>query len=263
MLAVAALAALVDLGAPSLSAAAVDARIQGTFAMQGRITSAAHVRGERKGQAVKRTWRFNSSCARGPCPEVVLHRERSAHHVDTLVLARDGVGSYSGRGRFYFGLRCAGRVYKHGGEARVRITVHVTRASAVEGQPFASAIRADYSNPRRINHTPCRGSLGRDGARYTGNVDAVPGPPVAGFSSSHPNPVDTTVLFQDQSERGAGRAPITSWSWSFGDPSSGEANSATAENPSHTFSAHGTYTVTLTVTDANGLTSTATQQLSV
>ena len=175
-----ALALLIDLGAPSLATAAVDARIQGKFAMQGRITSAGHVRGERKGQAVKRTWRFNSRCAKGPCREVVLHRERSAHHVDRLVLARNGVGSYSGRGRFYFGLRCAGRVYKHGGEAHVRITVHVTRTSAVEGQPFARAIRADYSNPRRINHTPCRGSLGRDGARYTGHVDTVPGPPAAG-----------------------------------------------------------------------------------
>ena len=75
--------------------------------------------------------------------------------------------------------------------------------------------------------------------------------------------MNTTVLFSDQSKRGVGQAPITSWSWSFGDPLSGGANSAGSENPQHTFSAHGTYTVTLTVTDANGLTSTATQRLFV
>ncbi len=50
-------------------------------------------------------------------------------------------------------------------------------------------------------------------------------------------------------------------SWNFGDPSSGAQDTSTEENPSHTFSAPGTYTVTLTVTDADGLTSMTTRQI--
>jgi gliding motility-associated-like protein len=35
------------------------------------------------------------------------------------------------------------------------------------------------------------------------------------------------------------------WNWNFGDPSSGAANTSTVQNPTHTYSAPGTYTVTL------------------
>lgn len=52
----------------------------------------------------------------------------------------------------------------------------------------------------------------------------------------------TTVEFQDASAQ----CP-TSWSWSFGDPASGSANTASGAAVSHTFSAGGSYTVTLTV----------------
>jgi PKD repeat protein len=55
------------------------------------------------------------------------------------------------------------------------------------------------------------------------------------------------VAFTDQSTNGP-----TAWSWSFGDPSSGSANTSTLRNPSHTFAAAGTYTVTLTASNANG-----------
>jgi PKD repeat protein len=45
----------------------------------------------------------------------------------------------------------------------------------------------------------------------------------------------------------ASRGNPTNHSWSFGDPSSGGANSSTLKNPSHTFASPGTYTVTLSV----------------
>jgi len=51
---------------------------------------------------------------------------------------------------------------------------------------------------------------------------------------------------------------LVSWAWSFGDG----ATSAEA-NPSHVYAAIGTYLVTLTVTDDDGLTSTATRSLRV
>ena len=44
---------------------------------------------------------------------------------------------------------------------------------------------------------------------------------------------------------------ITQWLWDFGDVGSGTANTSTLQNPTHIFSAPGTYTVTLTVTDDN------------
>jgi PKD repeat protein len=62
-----------------------------------------------------------------------------------------------------------------------------------------------------------------------------------------------SVNFTDTSTYG--QAPATpptgtSWSWNFGDGTA----SSTTRNPSHTFSTQGTYTVTLTVTDACGTT---------
>jgi parallel beta-helix repeat protein len=58
----------------------------------------------------------------------------------------------------------------------------------------------------------------------------------------------------------AGSAPITSYTFDFGDGSAvvGPQSSATA---GHTYTVANTFTVTLTVKDANGLTSTATKQV--
>ena len=44
---------------------------------------------------------------------------------------------------------------------------------------------------------------------------------------------------------------IVSWSWNFGDPTSGGQNVSTLQNPTHIFANEGFYTVTLTVTDTN------------
>src|SRR4029079_17035040 len=51
---------------------------------------------------------------------------------------------------------------------------------------------------------------------------------------------------------------ITGRSWNFGD-----STTSTATNPSKTYAAAGTYSVTLTVTDAVGLTSTKTSSVTV
>lgn len=77
-------------------------------------------------------------------------------------------------------------------------------------------------------------------------VSSTPVPPTAAFSGS---PTDGTVplvvQFTDESTRGS--ATITSWAWSFGD-----GGTSTAKNPSHTYSAVGTYPVLLTVTSSAG-----------
>lgn len=66
----------------------------------------------------------------------------------------------------------------------------------------------------------------------------------ADFSFSPVSPLAGQPVGFTDASRGA---PST-WSWSFGDPSSGGANSSSAKNPSHTYASPGTYTVTLTVT---------------
>jgi len=67
--------------------------------------------------------------------------------------------------------------------------------------------------------------------------------PVANFSGTPlSDVVPLTVVFTDSSSN-----TPTSWLWDFGD-----ASSDTVQNPSHTYLAEGTYTVTLTATNAGG-----------
>ena len=78
-------------------------------------------------------------------------------------------------------------------------------------------------------------------AAFKASGDA--GAPVADFSGG---PVSGTaplpVAFTDTST-----GTPTSWSWTFGD-----GGTSTAQNPSHTYTAAGTYTVSLTATNAGG-----------
>ena len=65
--------------------------------------------------------------------------------------------------------------------------------------------------------------------------------PVANFSVNVANGyAPLTVKFTDQSEY------VTGWSWSFGD-----GDTSTEQNPAHTYSSAGNYTVNLTVSNAN------------
>jgi len=70
------------------------------------------------------------------------------------------------------------------------------------------------------------------------------------FSPLSPTP-GSAVQFNDSS---AG-SPL-SWAWNFGDPSSGSANVSSLRNPTHYFVTGGNYTVSLTVSNAGGSTST-------
>ena len=73
--------------------------------------------------------------------------------------------------------------------------------------------------------------------------DGTPPPPVAHFYASPTSGVaPLTVNFTDQS-----KGQITSWSWDFGDGST-----STEQNPSHTYTDSGKYTVSLTVTGPVG-----------
>jgi len=80
------------------------------------------------------------------------------------------------------------------------------------------------------------------------NITFSPASPCAGGS----------VCFSTSGATGA-----TSWSWNFGDPSSGAANTSTLYGPCHTFASPGLYTVTLTVHDALGRAYTTTRTVRV
>ncbi len=77
----------------------------------------------------------------------------------------------------------------------------------------------------------------------------APGPPTAAFGATQVG-ASRTYALHDASQPGVGGAAIVAWGWNFGDPQSA-ANSSNAENPQHSFSAPGTYSVCLVVTDAN------------
>ena len=245
--------------APARAAGVADARISASFVMHGDVVTAVRVHGEHRGQAITRRWTFTGvECAGDVCPRLALRRERSAHRYDLLTLSRVGIGSYAGSGRFYAGLRCRGRRIPQGLVVPYRITVQVARAVPIEGIAFASALTASYVNLRRIDRTRCPIGPSHDAAQYAGVAAPLPSPPAAAFSAAVHAAADS-VTVTDTSARGAGGAGIVSRLWQFGDPASASADTATTPQARHTFSAPGRYQVSLTVTDANGLTATATR----
>lgn len=78
-------------------------------------------------------------------------------------------------------------------------------------------------------------------------------PPTASYS---PACVDLSCTFTDTSNDPDGS--LVAWSWSFGD-----GDSSIAQSPSHTYPAPGTYAVSLTVTDDQGATNTASGDITV
>jgi len=91
---------------------------------------------------------------------------------------------------------------------------------------------------------------------YTMRGDlAPPVVPHAAFTHASPDTcLDSLVRFTDTSLPGVpGVGRIVAWSWDFGD-----GGTATTQNPTHTYTAPGSYTVRLTVRDNDGYTDTAT-----
>ncbi|MAB79258.1 MAG: hypothetical protein CMJ89_07885, partial [Planctomycetes bacterium] len=88
------------------------------------------------------------------------------------------------------------------------------------------------------------GPGGPDTEEKVDYVVVLPPPPIVDFSAIPTSGiVPLTVFFSDTS---AGVA-VSSWSWDFGD-----SGTSTDQNPSHTYDAPGTYTVSLTATNAGG-----------
>ena len=103
---------------------------------------------------------------------------------------------------------------------------------------------ATYGTPNLLLYTAF---IGGGGGGTTNS------PPTASFTQSCR---DLSCDFTDTSTDSDGT--IASWSWNFGDNTT-----STAQNPSHSYAAGGTYNVQLTVTDNAGGTSTTSQSVTV
>ena len=84
---------------------------------------------------------------------------------------------------------------------------------------------------------------------------SIPDENKAPVSSFTYNKVDLTVSFNNSS---TDDKAVTSYNWSFGDGST-----STSVNPNHTYNAAGSYQVSLTVYDAEGLSNTSNQVVNI
>ncbi len=81
------------------------------------------------------------------------------------------------------------------------------------------------------------------------NVLFTPPPVMAVSSNGTLSCIPTAINFFDNSITGNVNDPITGWVWNFGD-----GTSSTSQNPSHTYTASGTYSISVTVTTGGGCT---------
>lgn len=102
-------------------------------------------------------------------------------------------------------------------------------------------------------HVMVAGTYGRGAWKVALQGGTVNQAPIANFASSASQLV---VNFTDQSTDADGS--IVSRAWNFGD-----ASTSTAQNPSHTYAAAGTYTVSLAVTDNAGASNSTSKTITV
>ena len=97
-----------------------------------------------------------------------------------------------------------------------------------------------------INNLTTSGNFNpvQNDAALIGILPKYPRAPLTDFGASITNSCTGNVQFRDFSQ-----AHPTAWSWNFGD-----GNTSTLQNPFHTYTANGTYTVTLTASNPSGST---------
>jgi len=120
---------------------------------------------------------------------------------------------------------------------------------------FGDGYTSNDINPVHVYATPGTYNVTLNGYSQAGNLSATVNSqiavfpsPVANFSAYPPivGQPGQTVFFTDNSIN------AWTWAWNFGDPGSGANNTATIQNPGHTYAQNGNYTVTLIVTNNYG-----------
>ncbi len=123
-------------------------------------------------------------------------------------------------------------------------------STATEQNP-SHTYAAEGTYTVQLTVTDDRGGTDSASEQITVTAPADNEPPVASFT---PNCTDLVCDFTDTSDDSDGT--IVSWQWDFGD-----GGTSAVQNPSHTYEAAGTYTVTLSVTDNSGATDAVSQQV--
>ncbi len=157
-----------------------DARVGGIFTMHGVVTVAVDVRGERRGERVRRRWTVVAlGCDGGSvCNRLLVTRNRGPVADSFTVLHRIGAGRYSGHGAFWAPLECLGRTHALGSHVPYTLTLAVARRRRIGSIWYATAVRATYANAKRSNSTRCPLGPAHDAARYRGRLTSrLPKPP--------------------------------------------------------------------------------------
>lgn len=143
------------------------------------------------------------------------------------------------------------------------LTVNFSDASSSSGTgitswswDFGDGNSSTQQNPTHTYQTPgvytviltATDSNGCTNSHTKSSYVQVIGPDV-NFGPDTVNPTCATSIVVNFTDSTVFGAPITSWSWNFGD-----GGSSNLQNPGHVYSAVGQYDVTLTVTDIDGCT---------
>ena len=136
--------------------------------------------------------------------------------------------------------------------------------SLVSGEQTADILgnaRVDDPNVSNQHANPPGSFYDRGAYEYQGGGGGTQTPPTAALSVSPASGTAPLQVTADASGSTAGSSPITSYSFNFGDGTTvGPQSGATAN---HTYQSAGSYTVTVTATDSNNLTSQATKTVTV
>ncbi|HET6443307.1 MAG TPA: putative Ig domain-containing protein [candidate division Zixibacteria bacterium] len=124
---------------------------------------------------------------------------------------------------------------------------HLFGANPVSAANLDLVIDEDQLSDSERNHSP------EQVAFLVFEDPVVNQPPTADFTYVA---TDLSVAFTENSTDGDGT--VDQWSWDFGDSSN-----STQQNPNHTYTTAGTYSVELTVTDDDGATDSTTQSMTV